>query len=224
MAAIELGNLLPYGSLDMYETGIMMLVTSPFSFIEAVGKTPSETTQGLINNLFVPSAMMLFAMLYNINLSRRLRRFVSVPSIFGASVIGTYIVADVVWKVTPLPSTGTSIIGFCFCTALSCTAFADLYESRRRKGDRGPGMKEFVKFLATSIMGTLGLVVGFYGYLWQNPSWMIHLTGGGLALTSLLLWTELGTPPVRRLPRALLGESARAILFVVITLTVVLLV
>lgn len=221
-AVIELGIALPYKSLNLYQTGFVMLLTSPFSYLETIGKTPAETTQGLVNNLFVPSVMMLFAMVYNLNFSNRLRRFVSVPPVFGASVIGTYVVADAVWKLKPLPSTGTSIIGFCFCAALSGAAFADLYDSRRSRGDPRPSKGMFVRFVTIGLIGALGLVIGFYGYLWMNPSWMLHLAGGGVSFLFLYLWTQLGNPSIRKLPRALLHESSRSVLFLLVALAVAL--
>ena len=223
-AVIELGNALPYKSLNPYQTGVVMLLTSPFSYLEAVGKTPAETTQGLVNNLFVPSAMMLVAMLYNLGFSHHLRRFVSVPSIFGASVIGTYVVADVVWKLTPLPSTGTSIIGFFFSVTLAVTAFSDLFESRQRKGDPLPSVKTILKMMAMAMFGTLGVAVMVSGYLWMNPTWMVHLAGGGVSFMFLFFWTKLGNPPIWKLPRILLSESSRGVLFVVVALAVALVV
>jgi hypothetical protein len=196
LGVVELGILVPFRSLSTLQTGAVMLATSPFSFIEVVGKTPAQTEQGLWNNLFVPAALMVFAMIYNFSLSKRLKRYVSVPSIFGAGVIASYLISGTVWMLSPLPSTGTSIIGFDFAIAMALAAFSDLFESRRKEGEPRPDMKTVLRIIGISMFAALGLGIAFLGYLWSNPSWYLHLAGGGLSLVLVLLWRRMGTPPI----------------------------
>jgi hypothetical protein len=218
----------PFTTLSPDQAKWIMLVTSPFNYIEAVGKTPAETTQGLYNNFLFPAALMIFSMLYNIVFSRRLRRYVSVPSIFGVSVIGSYLESWIVWKASPYPATGTSIIGFCFAVAIACTAFADLiailFEFRRRPRGAPLGARMFLRLVPGWLFGAVALDIIFNSYLWGNPSYILHLTGGGISFVFLYLWTKVGNPSVPRLPRALSSESFRGILFVLIAALVVIIV
>ena len=214
----------PFAPIPADEANWILLVTSPFSFIEAVGKTPTQTTQGLLNNFFFPAAMMVMAMLYNTFLSNRLKRYISVPSVFGAGVIGSYLVAGVVWKLTPQPDTGTSIIGFTFTVTLAAAAFADLFEYRKHAGPERPSAKVAVRIVAMMLFGVFAAVMTFNAYLWMNPSYYLHLAGGGAAIIFLYLWSEMDAPSIRKLPRALSSEASRGILFLLIVALVALLV
>lgn len=200
-----------------------MLLTSPFNYFEVVGKTPAETTQGLFNNFLFPATLMILAMLYNIILSHRLRKYVSVPSIFGASVIGTYLASDFVWKITPYPATGTSIIGFAFAVALAATAFADLIEYRQVAGPTRLNAKTSLKIVASALFAAFALVTIFNSYLLMNPSALLHLAGGGISLMFLYIWSEMGRPSVLKLPGALGSSDSRSILFILGVVLVVLL-
>ena len=222
IVVVELGFLLPYSSLSGFQKGVVILATSPFSYLEAVGGTPTQTTQGLLNNFLVPAVLMLFAMLYNTSFSHRLRRFISVPSVFGISVVGTYVVSDVVWKLTPLPSTGTSIIGFCFTLSLVGAAASDLIVTPRRRDDPHRGVGTTIRICVRSLFLASSGAVMILWYLVNNPSWMIHLAGGGFSFILLYFWAEMGCPSLRALPKRLLDEPVRKILFTLIVIAAVL--
>jgi len=213
----------PFTPLPSYEAGWIMLVTSPFNYAEAVGKTTAETTQGLYNNFTFVAVLMVISMLYNIFVSRRLRRYVSVPSIFGASVCATYVVSWGVWKISAYPATGTSIIGFSFAFALAATAFADLVEHRKLDLTARRSIRSITGILLCSFVLAFALVTVFSSYLWGNSSYFLHLAGGGIAFVALYLWTELGNPSLRALPKALVSGPSSAVLFVLVVTVVVLL-
>jgi hypothetical protein len=160
---------------------------------------------------------------YNIVLSHRLRRYVSVPSIFGASVVGTYLASDFVWKITPYPATGTSTIGFTFAVALAVTAFADLIEYRQMAGPTRPNPKTSLKIVASALFAAFALVTIFNSYLLMNPSAVLHLAGGGISLLFLYIWSEMGRPSILKLPGVLGNSDSRSIMFMLIVVLVVLL-
>lgn len=205
----------PFAPLPSNEAAWIMLVTSPFNFAEAVGKTSAETIQGLYNNFTFVAILMSLSMLYNVLLSHRLRRYVSVPSIFGSSVAASYLVSWGVWKIFPYPATGTSIIGFSFALSLAITASADLIEfrtldlaSRREAGNAS-------RIIVCSLVVVFAILTAFSSYLWANPSYLLHIAGAGCTLMFILLWREMGCPSAWKLLGTLLEESNRMFFFVV---------
>lgn len=213
----------PLAPLPSNEVGWIMLVTSPFNYAEAVGKTAAETIQGLYNNFTFVALLMGISMLYNILLSHRLRRYVSVPSIFGASVAASYLVSWGVWKFSPYPATGTSIIGFSFALSLAITAFADLIEFRKLDLAARREVGNASRIIVCSLVMVFAFLTAFNSYLWMNPSYLLHLAGAGCTLMFILLWREMGCPSVRKLFGVLLDERNRMVFFVVGIVLVVLL-
>jgi len=202
----------------------IMWATSPFSYMEAVGNTPTQTTQGLLNNFAYPAAMMVTLMLYNVFFSRRLRRTISVPSVFGAGVFGTYLVSWVIWKLSPQPGTGTSIIGFSFALATTICAFADLLSLPKKKAHERLSMNAKMKIIGMSVFAAFGLVQMYAAYLWMNSAALFHLVGGAACLIILFFWSEIGRPSIPALPKSLAGESSRSVLFALVVVVVALLI
>lgn len=227
--ALYYGVVRLYGALQLIrlssiaELGIMW-ATGPFNYMEAVGNTPAQTTQGLLNNFAFPAAMMATLMLYDIFLSRRLRKTVSVPSVFGGSVVGTYLVSWVIWKLSPQPGTGTSIIGFSFALAVTVCAFADLVSLPKKRANERLGVTTMLRIVGMAIFAAFGLVQIFLAYLWMNSAAIFHVTGGVVCLLVLFAWSKIGSPSIPALPKSLATDSARSALFVLVTVIVALLV
>lgn len=215
--------LAPFNTLPTIEQNWIMLSTSPFNFVEAIGKTSEATIQGLTNNFAFPAALMALLMAYNIGVSGRLRRVVSVPSVFGAGVMGTYFTSALVWKFSPSPATGTSIIGFTFMVMIAITAFADVHQLSRVKPNPKKMTKWRLKVVAIVFFLVFGVVETPYAYLLGNPSALLHLFGGGSSIMFLYVWTLLGSPSIPRLPKELGSERSRAIAFGLLVALVVLL-
>ncbi len=215
--------LAPFSAIPAMEQNWIMLLTSPFNFVEAIGTTSESTAQGLINNFAFPSGLMALAMVYNIVLSGRLRRQVSVPSVFGAAAVGTYFTSALVWKVSPSPATGTSIIGFTFLVTIAATAFADLHQLTKVRPDPKRMTKWSLRVVAIAFFLAFGMVETPYVYFLGNPSALLHLLGGGCSIMFLYIWTLLGCPSIPRLPKELGSERSRGIAFGLLVALVVLL-
>ncbi len=167
----------PFKPLSANVANLIQFVTSPFSFIEAAPPYSSSTIVGLYNNFLFVAMVLVFAAMYELILSKRFKRQLSVPRVFGAGVIGTYLVSAGVWALTGQPSTGTSIVGFTTAAAVSIASGADLL-GQIQQIYRGNGMpKEYAKAYVLLVVFGISSLIAIRSYIFGNPSYLLHLAG-----------------------------------------------
>ena len=114
----------------------------------------------------------------------------TVARVFWSGVLGTYVVALLVWARTGQPSTGTSVIGFTFVCELAATAVVDLIHQLGLVPKGYRGLDEFARALGLAIFAVLAIYFGGLGYLWMNGSYILHLVGGAVSGATIVTWLK----------------------------------
>jgi len=181
-------GLQPFKPLPLGAANLIAFTTSPFSFVEATPPYSSSTTVGLYNNFLLVAVLMVFLAMYNLILSRSLKPFVTLPSVFGAGVAGSYLVSLSIWILSKQPATGTSIIGFTVVAAIVVTTLADLISQLRLivAGERSA--RTYLRAYAVLILFGVASLIALNSYIVGNPSFLLHLVGGAASGGVLVLW------------------------------------
>ena len=180
----------PFFPLSLNLANLIEFITSPFSFVEATPPYSSSTATGLYNNfLFVAVIMTLLAM-YSLAASSRLKPYVSLPLVFGASVAGTYAVSAGIWALSTQPSTGTSIIGFTAASAVAVASSVDLIDEIRLIAGKRGNMKDYAKAYFLLVVAGISSLTVLESYILGNPSYLLHLTGGAISGGFVAAWVR----------------------------------
>jgi hypothetical protein len=178
----------PFKPLPVMAANLIQFATSPFSFIEATPPYSSSTIMGLYNNFLFVALLMVFLAMYNLTLSRRLKRPLSLPRVFGGGVAATYAVSGAIWILTGQPSTGTSIIGFTTVTALALASATDLSGQLRRIYVGNRKAMEYVRAYVWLIVFGIASLIALGSYVLGNQAYPLHLVGGTISSIPLVLW------------------------------------
>lgn len=164
---------------DLWYNNVLAFLTSPFNFKEDFLKTYSSVTQGIWLNLVFTFAIIAFSIFYFRMLAVSKR--ISPTLIFWTSVLASYVVAGAIWLLKGVPSTGTSIIGFCITAFLIGSSFKDLSSFSLNKKEK-INRKHFLA--ALSILFFSLVLSGFYLLGGAAP---LHLLGGTVCAGSILV-------------------------------------
>jgi hypothetical protein len=177
----------PFTPLPVNLANLIEFATSPFSFVEATPPYSSSTVAGLYDNFLFVAVIMMFLAMYSLASSGRLKSYVSLPLVFGASVAGTYAVSAGVWVLSKQPSTGTSIIGFTTAVTVAFASGADLSVQLRLIFDGNRTLKEYAKAYVLLVVFGIASLIALGSYIFGNSSYLLHLAGGAVSGGVLVL-------------------------------------
>jgi hypothetical protein len=158
-------------------------LTSPFNPLEITSQTYGSYTIGEVSNFGLVAIIILGADIYHQFFSIRWKNQLLPRTVLFAAIAASYIVSGLVWIFDKIPSTGTSIIGFCLIGYIVINSSADFKNYRRAKLMREQGKvaassRKVLAYVWLLVLSWVGLVFLFL----DNSSYWLHLLGGGISL------------------------------------------
>lgn len=157
-------------------SNILAFLTSPFNFVEDFSKVYKSPMEGYWLNAgftaFIISVSIVYAQL--LASSKRVKP----ELVFWTSILASYLVSIFVWRFNGMPSTGTSIIGFCMTAFLLLSSLHDLpayFKKLRNK----LCFLTIGKLFAINLVFVFSLVV-LLSYWLGNSSYPYHFVGGAI--------------------------------------------
>jgi len=168
-----------------------LFATSPFSPLEDFSRIYSSVTVGLISNFFVVALLILISEIIADFVLKNGKSYVRTTFVY--SILSSYILSFIIFVLLGTPSTGTSIIGFCFSILIAYMLLSEVYSILHRiaGGPQQMTIKGLLNHINFVVMGLFKVIIfgafvyvlavfTLYSYIIGNPSWWLHLSGAAV--------------------------------------------
>ncbi len=158
-------------------------LTSPFNPLEITSRAYGSYTIGEVSNFGLVAIIILGADVYHQFFSTRWKNQLLPRTVLFAAIAASYMVSGLVWIFDKMPSTGTSIIGFCLIGYVVINSSADFKDYQRAKllreqGKAAASARKTLAYIWLLVLSWVSLVFLFL----DNSSYWLHLLGGGISL------------------------------------------
>lgn len=168
----------------------LVFLTAPFNGIENLSRVYGSFQQGLEANFLFILCLIIATEIYCSYFMKFFRRRIGIVRLFLFSVLASYILSALEWRLTGYLSSGTSIIGFCLAVFLTLSLIVDLAVYLRKKDLGARTTRRPSKLIAVTYVyaAVVSAVVLIFSFLIGNLNAVRHLEG--LAIFGLALFVD----------------------------------